>query len=118
MRWFKWPRCIDCRHITLDRCLVCGGRLCFECAGGIFQLHGYSPGFVKCKACKEAMDRAARQSFPLSYPLSYQSVVTPPGKHKSINKEELTERLADAEHASWPSSQSYLFSKCEDHYDV
>lgn len=35
-----------------------------------------------------------------------------------MTKEELIELLADKEHASWANWMSYLFSKCDDWYEV
>ena len=72
-----WPfrRCVDCNHLCTGKCEVCGKPLCFECAGGIFQLHGYSPGFGKCNACEDEMDRQVKSAFPL---LGYKSVLNIP----------------------------------------
>jgi len=35
-----------------------------------------------------------------------------------MTKDELIEQLADAEHASWARWMQYLFSRCEDRYDI
>ena len=35
-----------------------------------------------------------------------------------MSESELIEQLADKEHASWARWMDYLFSKCEDHYDI
>ena len=61
MMWF-FKRCIDCTHLCTGKCELCGKPLCFECAGGVFQLHGYSPGFQKCKACKDEIYQAVKHS--------------------------------------------------------
>ena len=68
--WF-FKRCVDCNHLCTGKCEICRKPLCFECAGGIFQFHGYSPGFGKCKTCKDEMGRQARSSFPLHYKSPY-----------------------------------------------
>lgn len=68
---FLWLRrmfvCVDCQHVTFTgwKCRECGKRLCFECAGGWFMDHGYSPGFETCQSCKDQQGERIRARFSL-----------------------------------------------------